>query len=42
MVNILYNNGEVVPRVVERLKLCQRFFPAFQQVISEVQELLGM
>lgn len=28
-------------RVVERLKLCQRFFPAFQQVISEVQEFLG-
>jgi len=28
-------------RIVERLKLCQRFFPAFQQVISEIQEFLG-
>lgn len=32
----------MMSRVVERLRLCQRFFPAFQQVISEVQELLGI
>lgn len=30
-----------VARVLEKLRLCEEFFPAFQTVITQLQEILG-